>query len=98
MKNCQMLQALQVFQYPHRRSSSWVVYLLGLAGNRLGTLGSGSQVPRSPSYSQEGKWEEALEQYTYGLEIENIPPDQKGLLLSNRLGMAGDGDGEPGRW
>lgn len=50
-------------------------------------MGSMSPLERKEAGNQlfkEGKWEEALEQYTYGLEIENIPPDQKGLLLSNR--------------
>ena len=50
----------------------------------------------------EGKWEEALEQYTFGLEsaeTENIPPDQKGLLLSNRRVLSWDPLGPAGtRW
>lgn len=56
-----------------------------------GSMGSMSPLERKEAGNQlfkEGKWEEALEQYTFGLEIaetaENIPPDQKGLLLSNR--------------
>lgn len=50
-------------------------------------MGSMSPLERKEAGNQlfkEGKWEEALEQYTFGLESENIPPDQKGLLLSNR--------------
>ena len=43
---------------------------------------------QTPAIPEEGKWEEALEQYTFGLESENVPPDQKGLLLSNRLRSA----------
>ena len=35
-------------------------------------------------YWQEGKWQEALEQYSMGLESLTLSEDQKGLLLSNR--------------
>jgi len=50
-------------------------------------MGSMSPLERKEAGNQlfkEGKWNEAVEQYTHGLESENIPPDQKGLLLSNR--------------
>ncbi|CAJ1415899.1 unnamed protein product [Effrenium voratum] len=53
-------------------------------------MGSMSPLERKEAGNQlfkEGKWQQAVEQYTAGLESandENLAPDQRGLLLSNR--------------
>jgi len=49
-------------------------------------MGPAERKDAGNSYFKEGKWEQAAAEYTAGLEerCEGFPPDQRGLLFSNR--------------